>query len=85
MAGAECHDVTIVTRGLNTFNINIGGLSQGSPDNRTTSPGGSFHVFNVSFEEVSFIFIRRNVEIGLKRMKDFQAFEKQRDLLQIRM
>lgn len=21
--GAECHDVTIVTRGLNTFNINI--------------------------------------------------------------
>ena len=83
MAGAECHDVTIVTRGLNTFNINISGLSQGSPDIRTTSTGGSFHVFNVSLEEVSFIFIRRNVEIRLKRMKDFQAFDKQKDLLQI--
>ena len=23
--GADCHDVTIVTRGLNTFNINIRG------------------------------------------------------------
>ena len=83
VAGAECHDVTIVTRGLNTFNINISGLSQGSPDIRTTSTGGSFHVFNVSLEEVSFIFIRRNVEIRLKRMKDFQAFDKQKDLLQI--